>query len=166
MIETTPARHTVAASRARELVTSSRRPIMTAPPAGSISLAMGEPDLPTPSPIVEACVAALRAGETHYVDQRGLPELRVALARRLTQRAEVTFTPEQVLVTHGATAALAAVMLAHIDPGDVVVIPQPAYSLYEDVVTLAGGVSRMVSLGDDLHWDLAALEDALVGAKM
>jgi aspartate/methionine/tyrosine aminotransferase len=166
MTETTTAGQPVSSGRARDLVTRSRRPIMTAPPAGSISLSMGEPDLPTPSAIVEACVTALRNGETHYVDQRGLPELRAALAHRLTWRGEGTFAPEQVLVTHGATAALAAVMLAHIDPGDVVVIPQPAYSLYEDVVTLAGGVSRMIALRDDLHWDLAALEDALVGAKM
>ncbi|UYM06360.1 pyridoxal phosphate-dependent aminotransferase [Solicola gregarius] len=127
---------------------------------------MGEPTLDTPDEIVEACVASLRNGETHYVDQRGLPELRAALANQLQQRSGIAWRADQVLVTHGATSALAAVMLALIDPGDVVVIPQPAYSLYEDVVTLAGGVSRLVALSDDLHWDLKALEEAFVGARM
>jgi len=158
--------HTAVAGRAQDLAENSRRPIMTAPPAGSLSLAMGEPDLATPDEIVEACVKALRNGETHYVDQRGLPDLREALADQLQRRSGNTWMADQVLVTHGATSALGAVMLALIDPGDVVVIPQPAYSLYEDVVSLAGGVSRLVTLSDDLHWDLAALEEALVGAKM
>lgn len=166
MTDHTTASRAPAASRARDLAEHSRRPIMGTPPPGSLNLAMGEPGLDTPDEIVEACVAALRNGETHYVDQRGLPDLRAALADQLQQRSGSVWQADQVLVTHGATSALAATMLALIDPGDVVVIPQPAYSLYEDVVTLAGGTSRLVNLGDDLHWDMAALEDALDGATM
>jgi aspartate aminotransferase len=70
------------------------------------------------------------------------------------------------VVTHGATGALAAVVLAMVGPGDRVVIPEPAYSLYADLVVLAGGTVDFVPLGPDLHWDLDALAAALPGATM
>lgn len=166
MTNRTTAGRELTAGRVRSLATGSRRPIMVAPPPGAMSLAMGEPDMSTPPQIVEACIDALRSGETHYVDQRGLPELRIALADELERRSGWPWAANQVLVTHGATSALAAIMLALVDPGDIVVIPQPAYSLYEDVVTLAGGVPRLVKLDEHLHWDLTALEAALAGAKL
>ncbi|MGP3965224.1 aminotransferase class I/II-fold pyridoxal phosphate-dependent enzyme [Nonomuraea sp. 3N208] len=77
-----------------------------------------------------------------------------------------TWTTDDILVTHGATAALAAVALAMIGPGDRVVIPEPAYSLYADLVVLAGGTVDFVPLAPDLHWDLDALAEALPGAAM
>jgi len=70
------------------------------------------------------------------------------------------------VVTHGATAALAAVVFAMIGPGDRVVIPEPAYSLYADLVMLAGGTVDWVPLAPDLHWDLDALAARLPGAAM
>ncbi|WP_439657708.1 pyridoxal phosphate-dependent aminotransferase [Lentzea sp. HUAS TT2] len=154
------------ALRVEELRRFSRRPALTPPPPGSVSLAMGEPDFPTPPQVVEAAAAALRAGDTHYADQSGLPELRAALALRLPEHPGRTWNADDVLVTHGATAALAAVVLAVIGPGDRVVIPEPAYSLYADLVVLAGGTVDFVPLGKDLHWDLGALAAALPGAKM
>ncbi|PXY18974.1 pyridoxal phosphate-dependent aminotransferase [Prauserella muralis] len=154
------------ALRVAELCRRSRRPALTPAPPGAVSLAMGEPDFPTPPPIIEAAVAALRAGETHYADQKGLPELRAALASRLPARPGRTWSADDIVVTHGATAALAAVVLATVGPGDRVVIPEPAYSLYADLVVLAGGTVDFVPLGPDLHWDLDALAAALPGARL
>lgn len=154
------------ALRVAELCRRSRRPALTPAPPGAVSLAMGEPDFPTPPPIIEAAVAALRAGETHYADQKGLPELRAALASRLPARPGRTWSADDMVVTHGATAALAAVVLATVGPGDRVVIPEPAYSLYADLVVLAGGTVDFVPLGPDLHWDLDALAAALPGARL
>ncbi|WP_419999943.1 pyridoxal phosphate-dependent aminotransferase [Streptomyces boninensis] len=154
------------AFRLAELRRLSRRPALAPAPPGSVSLAMGEPDLPTPPPVIEAAVAALRAGHTHYADQKGLPELRAALASRLPAHPGRTWTADDILVTHGATAALAAVVQAMIGPGDRVVIPEPAYSLYADLVVLAGGTVDFVPLAPDLHWDLDALAAALPGAAM
>ena len=111
-------------------------------------------------------MAALRRGETHYADQQGLRMLRVELASRLPAGPGRTWTADDVLVTHGATAALTAVVLAMIGPGDRVVIPEPAYSLYADLVVLAGGTVDFVPLAPDLHWDLDALARALPGAAM
>ncbi|GID29904.1 pyridoxal phosphate-dependent aminotransferase [Paractinoplanes brasiliensis] len=154
------------AFRITELRRCSRRPALTPAPAGAVSLAMGEPDLPTPAPVIEAAMTALRRGETHYADQRGLRQLRAALASRLPAHPGRTWAAEDVVVTHGATAALAAVVLAMIGPGDRVVIPEPAYSLYADLVVLAGGTVDFVPLAPDLHWDLDALASALPGAAM
>ena len=154
------------AFRIEELRRRSRRPALAPAPPGAISLAMGEPDFPTPPPVIEAAVAALRDGNTHYADQKGLPELRAALVSRLPAHPGRTWTADDVVVTHGATAALAAVVLAMIGPGDRVVIPEPAYSLYADLVALAGGTVDFVPLAPDLHWDLDALAAALPGAAM
>jgi aspartate aminotransferase len=125
---------------------------------------VGEPDFATPPEIVEAAVRALREGHTHYSDQNGLPTLRSAIAERLP--GPDGWSADDVLVTHGATAGLAAVILAMIGPGDRVVIPEPAYSLYADLVTLAGGVVEFVPLDEGFHWDLERLADALPGAAM
>ncbi|GAA3972104.1 aminotransferase class I/II-fold pyridoxal phosphate-dependent enzyme [Actinomadura viridis] len=154
------------ASRIEELRRGSRRPALAPAPPGAVSLAMGEPDFPTPPPVVEAAVAALRDGNTHYADQKGLAELRAALASRLPAHPGRTWTADDVVVTHGATAALAAVVLAMVGPGDRVVVPEPAYSLYADLVVLAGGTVDFVPLAPDLHWDLDALAAALPGAAM
>ncbi|MEV4889791.1 pyridoxal phosphate-dependent aminotransferase [Nonomuraea sp. NPDC055795] len=154
------------AFRMEELRRLSRRPALAPAPPGAVSLAMGEPDFPTPAPVVEAAVAALRAGHTHYADQKGLRELRAALASRLPARPGRAWTADDVVITHGATAALAAVVLATVGPGDRVVIPEPAYSLYADLVVLAGGTVDFVPLAPDLHWDLDALAAALPRATM
>ncbi|MHA6622480.1 pyridoxal phosphate-dependent aminotransferase [Pseudonocardia sp. DLS-67] len=154
------------AARMAELRAASRRPALAPAPPGAASLAMGEPDFPTPPAVIEAAVRALRDGHTHYADQKGLPELRAALAGRLPGGAGRSWTADDVVVTHGATAALAAVVFAMIGPGDRVVIPEPAYSLYADLVVLAGGTVDWVPLAPDLHWDLDALAARLPGAVM
>ncbi len=154
------------AFRTAELRRRSRRPALAPAPPGTVSLAMGEPDFPTPPPVVAAAVAALRGGGTHYADQNGLRELRAALAARLPAPPGRPRTADDVLVTHGATGALTAAVLAMIGPGDRVVIPEPAYSLYADLVVLAGGTVDFVPLAPDLHWDLDALAAALPGAAM
>ncbi|MCA2217499.1 pyridoxal phosphate-dependent aminotransferase [Jidongwangia harbinensis] len=154
------------ARRIDELRRFSRRPALTPAPPGAVSLAMGEPDFPTPPPVIEAAEAAVRSGKTHYADQKGLRELRAALASRLPAYPGRAWSADDVVVTHGATGALAAVVLAMVGPGDRVVIPEPAYSLYADLVVLAGGTVDFVPLGRDLHWDLDALAAALPGATM
>ncbi|MFE7423121.1 pyridoxal phosphate-dependent aminotransferase [Rhodococcus sp. NPDC057529] len=145
---------------------TSKRPAMGPAPAGAVSLAMGEPDFDTPAPIVHAAETALRAGETHYADQNGLPRLREALAAKLSAQGVRDFGASEVLVSHGATAGLAAVITAAVGPGDRVVIPEPCYSLYADLVQLAGGEPVLVPPASDMHWDLDKLRHALVGAKM
>lgn len=131
-----------------------------------VSLAMGEPDFDTPAHVIAAANAALRSGRTHYSPLLGEVSLREALAQKLSGIAAVEVSAGDVLVTQGGTAGLAASILAIVNPGDKVVIPDPTYSLYADLVSMAGGVVVPVPLAEDLHWDLDLLGDALAGAKL
>jgi aspartate aminotransferase len=103
---------------------------------------------------------------THYAHLLGDPELRTEIAARVGGVAGRSLDPGQVLVTHGGSGGLAAAISAIVDPGDVVVLPDPTYSLYADAVHLAGGSTRPVTGRADLHWDLDQLADALRGAKL
>ena len=105
---------------------------------GCILLTIGEPDFDTPQPIKAAAAAALADNKTHYAPNQGIPELRKAIADYETGRG-FSLTEAQVLVTAGATGALFTALLGILDPGDEVIIPTPAFSLYETVVTVAGG---------------------------
>ena len=127
---------------------------------------MGEPDFPTPEPIVEALQRALRDGYTSYGDLNGDPELRDLVAARASRHCDEPYTERSVLVSHGGAAAISAAVLAVVDPGDRVVIPEPTYSLYPDAVRLAGGEPVLVPTTADHHLDLAALAAALPGARM
>ncbi|MFJ2558220.1 MULTISPECIES: pyridoxal phosphate-dependent aminotransferase [unclassified Streptomyces] len=131
-----------------------------------VSLAMGEPDFDTPEQVVEAAHAAIRAGRTHYSPLLGEPALREALAEKLAGIAGTPVSAADILITQGGTAGLAASILGIVDPGDKVVIPDPTYSLYADLVSMAGGVVVPVPLAPDLHWDLDRLADALTDAKL
>lgn len=110
---------------------------------GCVMLTIGEPDFDTPQPIKEAAAAALSAGRTHYAPNQGVDALRAAIAEFETNRG-MACTPEQVLVTAGATGALFTALLGILAPGDEVIILTPAFPLYESIVTVAGGKSVLL----------------------
>lgn len=131
-----------------------------------VSLAMGEPDFDTPPRIVQAAVDALQAGYTHYAPLLGDKALCSALADDVSAQSGNAVKAGEILVTHGGTAGLAAAILSIVNPGDRVVIPDPAYSLYADLVNMAGGICVPMPCRADLHWDLERLDSALDGAKL
>ena len=100
-------------------------------------LTIGEPDLPTPEPVKQAAYRSLSRDETHYAPNQGTASLRAAIAAFETARGRDT-TPEEVLVTVGATQALYTALTGILNPGDQVIIPTPAFSLYATIVTAAG----------------------------
>jgi aspartate aminotransferase len=154
-------------SRAIERVArASLRPAGGSQPPGTISLAQGEPDFPTPAPIVEALDQAVRDGYTRYGDMNGDPELREAIAEHASRISRTPYSGDAVLVTHGGAAAITAAILATVDPGDRVVIPEPTYSLYPDAVALAGGQPVFIPSQPDHHLDFDRLEAALGQARM
>ncbi len=102
-----------------------------------VMLTIGEPDFPTPENIKAAACAALSQDQTHYAPNQGTAELRQAIAEYECRRG-FACTPEQVLVTVGATEALATSLLGLLNPGDEVIIPTPAFSLYESLTLAAG----------------------------
>ena len=105
---------------------------------GCVMLTIGEPDFDTPEAIKEAAWAALRDNRTHYAPNLGLESLRNAAAAFETKRG-LACAPSQVLVTVGATGALFTALLGILNPGEEVIIPTPAFSLYETITTIAGG---------------------------
>jgi len=109
-----------------------------------ISLSVGEPDFATPAHITEACIAALRRGETHYAPGNGLPPLLEAIA--VKSRAENRFPsdPSQVIVTAGAKDAIHLAMQAVLNPSDEVVVLTPDWVSYEPCVRLAGSTPILV----------------------
>ncbi len=92
-----------------------------------IHLEVGEPDFPTPPPIVKAGIRALKAGQTRYTPALGLPELRAAIAGYYRQRHGVTVSPARIAVTPGASGALLLALAALFDPGDELLMSDPGY---------------------------------------
>ena len=130
---------------------------------GAINLGQGFPDTDGPEQVLAAARAAISAGLNQYPPGRGMPVLREAIARHQAHWYGLEVDPEtEVLVTAGATEALAATLLAFVEPGDEVVLLEPRYDAYGAIVELAGGVLRAVPL----EWptfrpDLDRLRDAI-----
>jgi len=129
---------------------------------GAINLGQGFPDDQGPLPVREAAARALLEGSNQYPPMRGLPELRAAVAAHYARSQDLTLDPEsEIVITSGATEALAAAFTALISPGDEVVLFQPLYDAYLPLIRRAGGVPKLVRLTPP-HWrfDQAMLEAA------
>ncbi|GGS52521.1 aminotransferase [Streptomyces cinerochromogenes] len=115
---------------------------------GSINLGQGFPDTDGPEEIREAAVRALRDGRgNQYPPGPGVPELRTAIAAHQQRRYGLSFDPDtEVLVTAGATEAIAASLLALVEPGDEVVALEPYYDSYAASIAMAGGTRVPVTL--------------------
>lgn len=113
---------------------------------GSVNLGQGFPDFGWPDDVVATAAEALTRRSNQYPPMRGLPELRQAVADHYRHHQGLELAADEVVVTSGATEALAAALLALIAPGDEVVLFQPLYDSYLPIVRRAGGVPRLVRL--------------------
>ncbi len=105
-----------------------------------ISLGVGEPDFITPWSIREAGISSVKKGYTQYTSNSGLSELREKISEYLKTRFSVNYSPDNIIVTIGASEAIDATLRAIINPGDEILIPDPSYVSYRPCVELAGGV--------------------------
>jgi N-succinyldiaminopimelate aminotransferase len=113
----------------------------------SINLGQGFPDEDGPQDIVESAVTALRSGRNQYAPGPGIPELRRAVADHQARFYGMDLDPDsEIVVTTGATEAIAAAMLALVEPGDEVVALEPYYDSYAACIAMAGGVRVPVTL--------------------
>ena len=119
---------------------------------GAVNLGQGFPEDPGPLDLRQAAAAAVIDGSNQYPPMMGLPELRQAVAEHYARIQGLPVAPEDVMVTSGATEALAGALLALIRPGDEVVLFQPMYDAYLPLVLRAGGRPRFVTLRPP-HWD-------------
>lgn len=105
-----------------------------------ISLGRGDPDLPAPPHVVDAARQALAEGATHYSPIRGLDALREAIAVKLRRENQIEADPDrEVLITTGSQEAVVVTLLALLDPGDEILLPNPHYFAYENAVHYVGG---------------------------
>ena len=114
---------------------------------GSVNLGQGFPDEDGPTAVLDRAVEALRTGRNQYAPGPGVPELREAISSHQRRHYGLDLDPDrEVLVTAGATEAIAATVLALVDPGDEVAVVEPFYDAYLACVAMAGGIRRPVPL--------------------
>ena len=128
---------------------------------GVLSLSIGEPDFAAPDKILQAMTQSLQCKETSYTANAGILELRQEVSRYVAKHYGLTYAPEdEILITVGVSEGLAMALLAYTEPGDEVIIPDPAYVAYPASVELAGGKPVFVPTypEDDFKLTVAALE--------
>jgi len=111
-----------------------------------INLGQGFPDAPGPPELLDAAARAVLDRSSQYPPMRGVPELRAAIAAYYAREQGLDLTADEIVVTSGATEAIAATLMALIEPGDEVIVVQPLYDAYVPLIERFGGIPRFVSL--------------------
>lgn len=129
----------------------------------AISLGVGEPDFVTPWEIRDAAIKSLQKGYTAYTSNSGLKRLREEISDYLHSRFSVMFSPDDIIVTIGASEAIDISLRALLNGGDEVLVPDPSYVSYCPAIALAGGVAVPIDCGEDNKLKLTpeALERAI-----
>jgi len=130
---------------------------------GAVNLGQGFPDVDGPASVLDRAAAAMREGANQYAPGTGVPALREAIARHQQRCYGLSWDPaSEVVVTTGATEAIAAAILGLVEPGDEVVLLEPYYDSYLAMIQMAGGVRRPVTLrAPDFRLDVAELRAAV-----
>ena len=109
-----------------------------------VGLTVGQPDFVTPWHIREAGIESLQKGKTYYTGNAGTPELREEICNYLSRRFDLSYKPENTLVTVGGSEAIDLAIRAIVEPGDEVIIPTPCFVCYDPIVRMQGGVPVIV----------------------
>ena len=141
------------ANRVRELAAQGR---------DVVGLQTGDPDFITPAHVIEAGHAALLAGDTHYPPARGTKALLEAIAAKLERENGVRVAPTQIIATPGGKWAIYLALAALLEPGDEVIVPEPAWVSYRPMIASFGGVTAGVVTHSSEGYVITA--DALRGA--
>lgn len=144
------------ARRCKSIQLSEIRKMFELTSENAINLSLGEPDFDTPEHIRDAVKKALDDGFTHYTSNKGILELREAIACKLKDENKIETDPESVIVTVGASEALHISLQALVDRGDEVLIPDPGFLSYDPCVKLAEGKSVPLKLQEDDEFQMTA----------
>ena len=124
-----------------------------------ISLGIGEPDFVTPKVILDAGIASLNSGHTHYTSNTGTMALRNGISKHLQQLYQVEYDPAlELLITVGVSEAMYLAMTAILNPGDEVIVPQPCFVSYTAEVSLAGGIPVPIATRVENNFQVTADE--------
>ncbi|KPH97911.1 Aspartate transaminase [Actinobacteria bacterium OK074] len=130
-----PSPSTAAAQRVREL---------KAQGLDIVDLTVGEPDFDTPDHVKAAAIEAIRQGDTKYTPVNGTPQLRAAIAQKLQERHQLTYSPDRIVVGGGAKQVIFLALMATLDEGDEVIVPAPYWVSYPDMVLANDGTPVVV----------------------
>jgi len=119
-----------------------------------INFGVGEPDFDTPTPIANAGIVAIQAGQTRYTPASGTEKLRQAICDKLSQENGLAYSPTQIVVSNGAKHSIYNALLALCDPGDEVIIPTPYWVSYPEMVKMAGGVPKFLATREEEDFKL------------
>jgi len=114
-----------------------------------IHLEIGEPDFDTPQCIKEAGIEAIEEGKTHYTHSLGIPELREAICRRYMEKYGIHINPDQVIVTSGTSPAMLLIFSALLENGDEIIVSNPSYPCYPNIINYVGGNCVFVNVYED-----------------
>ncbi len=154
------------AGRCLGIEISGIRKLFDAAGPGSINMGLGQPDFDTPDHIKEGAIRAIREGKTAYTSNMGIPELRDALSVKLKKENGLVYSPDQILVTAGASEALHIIMHALVEEGDRVLYADPGFVSYGALAVLAGGRPEGVPLDGNLRIDVEAAKEKIDGARL
>lgn len=154
------------ATRVAHINLSGIRKLFDSAGPDSISLGLGQPDFDTPQHIKDAAIQAINEGKTGYTANTGIPELREAISEKFRKENDLVYSPDQLIVTAGASEALHLVMEALVSPGDKVLFPDPGFVAYAALAEVAGGRAVGIPLTKDLHIDIEKAKEAMDGARL
>lgn len=140
------------------LAISAKAKAMKAAGENVVSFGVGEPDFNTPAHIIEAAKAALDAGQTKYTPSSGLMPLRKAICEKFKKDNALEYEPSQIIVSNGAKHSIFNACYAILDEGDEVIIPEPYWLTYPEVVKVCGGVPKYLSCKKENKYKFSAEE--------
>ena len=117
--------------------------------ADVIHLEIGEPDFATPPPVIEAAYDALKQGKTQYTHSLGVLELREAIAEHYDKRYGVEVSPDNIVVTSGTSPAMVLIFSTLLNPGEELILSNPSYACYPNILEFVGGVPRYVDVFEE-----------------
>ena len=123
-----------------------------------VDFSLGEPDFPTPRAVKKAALHAIKHNFTYYTASGGIPDLKKAVRAKLQRDNGLTYTPDQILISHGAKHSLMNIFFALLNKGDEVIIPVPYWTSYPEMVKLADGVPVFCETDAGFHLTAAVLE--------
>ncbi|MCL5409169.1 MAG: pyridoxal phosphate-dependent aminotransferase, partial [Candidatus Omnitrophica bacterium] len=126
-----------------------------------LNLSVGEPDFDTPAFIKGAAIKAINEGFTKYTDSSGIKELREEISKKLFKDNNLLYYPEQIIVSNGAKHSLFNIFLAICDEGDEVIIPQPYWVSYPEMVKIAGGKPVFCRFNNEYKIDIEHLKSLI-----
>lgn len=118
------------------------------------ALTLGQPDYDTPKYIIEACKKSLDAGQTRYTDGSGVMELKEAICKKLQNENNLHYYPDEISVTTGVAQGMFVALLACLNEGDEVLIPDPVYLTYSEIPSIAGAVIKKYDLLEENNYQI------------